>query len=530
MRRLSPTDIARLQEVIAAHRERLEAVRGFLGAEPGFPVSSGRLIREPAIIVYVSRKLPETHLLPEERAPDRLGDDRVDVIEADPWKALELDPVAQDLAAELDAAALAANYEGLPGDPIDESFEVERPLLCHVGPDSGWTTLRDFLQGTRETLTVAMYDFSADHISTALIEHAREEDVAVKLTLDDDRKQAERDIQDKLKDKLGARYQAEVIFCGGEGKRFPSAYHPKVAVQDGKRFWLSSGNWSPSSQPAIDPLNDAAARNGMYGKGNREWHIIVEDRPLARLFERYILHDKAKAEEDAALGDQASIQFPDLFVPIEALIAEGGEAAALAAADPVPPAQLPEPPVPVRIQPLLSPDNYARRISEWLRGAQRSLYLQYSYINYSERDVDAPFRALLDDLAEFSVRDDFDLRIIVNSRDKDKVRELAENGFDETKIRVQSGIHNKGVVRDGTEVLVSSQNWSGDGFLRNRDAGLIIRNEQVARYFEQIFLDDWEMRTRDPFEAAGLAAIIAPPGEPPPAGMVRMAWSDYFGE
>ncbi len=40
-------------------------------------------------------------------------------------------------------------------------------------------------------------------------------------------------------------------------------------------------------------------------------------------------------------------------------------------------------------------------------------------------------------------------------------------------------------------VLVSSQNWSGDGFLRNRDAGLIVEDAEIAGYYEAIFLDDW---------------------------------------
>jgi hypothetical protein len=32
---------------------------------------------------------------------------------------------------------------------------------------------------------------------------------------------------------------------------------------------------------------------------------------------------------------------------------------------------------------------------------------------------------------------------------------------------------------------------SGDGTLRNRDAGLIIHHAEAAAYFEQIFLHDW---------------------------------------
>jgi phosphatidylserine/phosphatidylglycerophosphate/cardiolipin synthase-like enzyme len=58
-------------------------------------------------------------------------------------------------------------------------------------------------------------------------------------------------------------------------------------------------------------------------------------------------------------------------------------------------------------------------------------------------------------------------------------------------LRRQANVHNKEIVVDGKVVLVSSQNWSADGTLRNRDAGLIIHSADAAAYFEQIFLHDW---------------------------------------
>jgi phosphatidylserine/phosphatidylglycerophosphate/cardiolipin synthase-like enzyme len=44
----------------------------------------------------------------------------------------------------------------------------------------------------------------------------------------------------------------------------------------------------------------------------------------------------------------------------------------------------------------------------------------------------------------------------------------------------------------GAAVLVSSQNWSADGTLHNRDAGVIIYHQDAAQYFQQVFLHDWE--------------------------------------
>lgn len=523
MRRLSKVDQGRVQAVIDRNNDLLLSIPNALGAEPGFPVVQGKLLREPAIILYVANKLPSARLLPEEFAPGEVEGVRLDVVQAGPWKQVELNPNLRALQDQIEAVALAVTpYEGLPGDPIDDGFDVSKPILCAAGPDVGWAVLRDFLADTKNTLSVAMYDFSADYISNALIEVVRANDVKVELTLDNGIADAEQAIQDRLEQKLGPLYDSEVIRCA-KSMRFPSAYHEKVAVQDHKRFWLSSGNWSHNSQPETDPIGHPVS--GWFGKGNREWHVVVEDVPLAKVFERYIAHDKSESESDAALAGVEPLVFPDLFVPIVDLLGD----AALAAAEPVAPASILTGPS-VRVRPLLSPDNYARRISEWIRGAQDSLDLQYSYIHYSKLAEDKDFKALLDDIGELSWKDDFTLRIIVSSGDDDSIRLLAQNGFNEAVFKVQSKIHNKGIVRDGAEVLVSSQNWSGDGFLRNRDAGLIIEDREIAQYFARVFDEDWKTRARAPFQTAGLAAIVAPDNAPPPAGMVRMSWSDFFGD
>ena len=89
-------------------------------------------------------------------------------------------------------------------------------------------------------------------------------------------------------------------------------------------------------------------------------------------------------------------------------------------------------------------------------------------------------------------------------------------------------IHNKGIVVDGKTVLISSVNWSSDGVLRNRDAGLIIRDPQVARYYQRVFTDDWNHRAKP--AVADPPEQIAPPEVAPPPGMVRVAWHEYYDD
>jgi phosphatidylserine/phosphatidylglycerophosphate/cardiolipin synthase-like enzyme len=94
--------------------------------------------------------------------------------------------------------------------------------------------------------------------------------------------------------------------------------------------------------------------------------------------------------------------------------------------------------------------------------------------------------------------------------------------------RTQRNIHNKGIVVDGKIVLVSSANWSGDGVLRNRDAGLIIHVEDIAGYYQSVFLDDWDNRAKASLDDDP-PVLVATDDAETPAGMVRMSWRDYFG-
>src|SRR3982074_593192 len=278
MRVLDQASKYAVQKVIDQNAEKLKSIPGFVAAEPGFPIIDGTVHKEPAIIVFVTHKMPPTHILEEDRAPRQLGRYRVSVMQADPMRQIMALPGQALLSAAVAKSAAGLTYKKIKGNPIDKRFTVKKPMLCHVGPDAGWPVLKPFLEATKKTLSVAMYDFNADYIAK---------------------------LRTTLKDKL----DGWIVQCGG-GHRFASAYHEKVAVRDSEAFWLSSGNWSLRSQPEIDPIGNPASANGMYGKGNREWHVIIEDEKLAKIFERYIRYDRDGSEAEAKKGDHGALLAP----------------------------------------------------------------------------------------------------------------------------------------------------------------------------------------------------------------------------
>jgi phosphatidylserine/phosphatidylglycerophosphate/cardiolipin synthase-like enzyme len=75
---------------------------------------------------------------------------------------------------------------------------------------------------------------------------------------------------------------------------------------------------------------------------------------------------------------------------------------------------------------------------------------------------------------------------------------LVKFGLKKSTIFVQENCHTKGVIVDSKVVIVGSHNWSNQGASVNRDASLIIHNEGIAKYFEDVFLFDWDTLTREP--------------------------------
>jgi PLD-like domain len=388
----------------------------------------------------------------------------------------------------------ATNAAGatVPLDPQEGNFT----LICCASPDDGWNQLQAFFEGTTDALKVAMYDFTSAHILKAA------NSALAKRTLDlcldhppgnPTSDQTDEDSVASLAKNIESFDQAWALersdpFAGAW--IFPNAYHIKVAVRDSTSFWLSSGNWNNSNQPEFDPNNPDQS---VAKKSDRDWHVIVLENGLAKTFESYIMNDLSVAKLHQSDGFTA---------PLQTAIAE---------------LALVEPTLTARnfkrffeaakfenelmmITPLLTPDPgiYAARIKALIKAAENSFWMQTQYIHPSGKDGDQEFDALIEALAEAQTRlGANNVRVIMSQWETSAYLEQVQAaGIDLKSVRIQQGVHNKGMIVDGKTVVVSSQNWSADGVLRNRDAGLIIKNEKVAAYFSEIFTHDWDNLAR----------------------------------
>ncbi|HIH98152.1 MAG TPA: hypothetical protein HA346_04000, partial [Thermoplasmata archaeon] len=172
------------------------------------------------------------------------------------------------------------------------------------------------------------------------------------------------------------------------------------------------------------------------------------------------------------------------------------------------------------VTPLLSPDNSLGTMSELIESAEESIAIEQLYfyerlgsktnplieriIDANERGVE--IRVLLNFNPDYS-REGVD----TNERNMETVELLKECGIEARLLYTNStpfsNLHNKGMIVDSEKVLISSINLNANGLLKNREVGVIIENEKVANYFEDVFDYDWNAASEKEGSSLAVRAV-----------------------
>lgn len=531
----------------------VEAARAQIGSNPdvvriraGYRFKNGWITDERVVVIEVREKLDYGELMRSGAAalPREIMGIGVDVRSA----ALpdQLDALGVDLTVA-EKIAKPAGYTEPPG-YNDESSEMYLGLVrekmsavFHVSPDAGFVNLKTFLGRVEKSLTATIYEWEVNHISDALEAAMKPAGRSLRMVTQKRgvaEKEATEEAVADMKRRIGRKFKHVWASTRGPQRLIPDSYHIKVASRDGKEFWLSSGNWKSSNQP--ENPNKATALT----KFNREWHAIVTNERLATLFQKYIEYDFKQAT-DFPLEEREAPAMLDIefFVPEEAfglglervpgvtyddrLVVENEE---------------------LSIQPLLTPDQdrqgrrmFLRAATDMVKRATKSLYIQNQSFSFTAENNDE-FGAFFEAVKQKQHSID-DVRIIFRDareygrakdleRQQEIIERLKDDGFDVSPnaMRLQLKCHTKGIIIDGKEVLLGSQNLTNGGSLFNRDASLLVRSEKVARFFEKIFLYDWDNLAHNEADESVGGIRRAAPGEATPPGFRRVKLSELLGD
>jgi phosphatidylserine/phosphatidylglycerophosphate/cardiolipin synthase-like enzyme len=419
-------------------------------------------------------------------------------------------------------------YPRLPQEEFKTRL-VSGKIMAYASPDSTYAVTKKLLDSAQRSIVIGIYDFHADYMKETL-KKAMMRGVKVSLMLDTN--SADDPTLFNELTILGANCVKAPSSSAGNSIAYFGNAHEKIIVVDGEIVMIQSGNWSRNSIPLNE--EDGVAVGG-FVKGNRDMGIALQSKELATFFAELVARDMRLAQglppnQAPPNAPAATALPPNIFFE---------------AAPPEVPVRLfssltVTPSTPVRVTPVVTPENFHDTAKEFLRSAKRSIRIEQQYI----RGGQAAIEALLSEIdAAREENPDLDIRIIVspkylagdNKRRFVKAMEDFDLEFDDNYRYLSSKhfvhCHNKLIVVDNEKVLLGSQNWSTTGVMSNREASLLVEHAGIAAYFAEIFDADWNMSepTEAPPDALFAAAVegLAKPADFAEGGIVSSTIRDY---
>ncbi|MFW9838457.1 MAG: phospholipase D-like domain-containing protein [Candidatus Thorarchaeota archaeon] len=247
--------------------------------------------------------------------------------------------------------------------------------------------------------------------------------------------------------------------------------HQKFVIIDNKTTIVHSGNWAKTSFP----------EDGM--KANREWSIAMTDIVVTDYYRDVFDYDWSNGiDYDAGIhGTGSPLSYSETSSTYARPFATSGEFSG-----------------PMNVTPIFSPDTSLQGILYCINAAQATLDIQIPYFtNWNETG---------------SVEQILDAIVAAKNRGV-TVRVISEQDYDFEEVaglfhehnipivwqdtRWFTANHNKGIIVDGRIVLISSINYSDNSIENNREAGVIIENEDVAQWYLDVFDFDWSIADFD---------------------------------
>ncbi|TXT55869.1 MAG: hypothetical protein BAJATHORv1_30252 [Candidatus Thorarchaeota archaeon] len=241
--------------------------------------------------------------------------------------------------------------------------------------------------------------------------------------------------------------------------------HQKFVIIDNETTIIHSGNWAKTSFPEPD------------NKANREWSIAMTDTQVTDFYRSVFDYDWGNGidYDSGAHGTGSPLTYTGTSSTYSNPFATAGTFSGA-----------------MNVTPIVSPDTSLQGILYCINAAQATLDIQIPYFTSvgDEGAVDQIIEAIL------AAKDRGVTVRVISEEEKDWIE--IEEIFLEHDIPIVwqdtrwfTANHNKGIIVDGRMVLVSSINYSDGSITENREAGVIIENEDVAQWYLDVFDFDW---------------------------------------
>jgi len=359
---------------------------------------------------------------------------------------------------------------------VPEKFSFCGDATAFVSPDCSFPVLQREIDNASSSLYVNLYQFENPYLMDIILD-ALNRGVNVYVLL-------EGSPVGGIKDE--ERYIAEKIKIRGGTVRFsddPFINHAKYAVIDNETTIIMTENWKYTGIPCNNSF------------GNRGWGVVIRNAEVANYFKAVFFDDFYRGKEFSTeiwiedletKGFFMSREIPESsYVPIFEPLTINSD---------------------FTLIPVLAPDTAMSNetILGAINNAKENVYVQQFSTGRFWGEGDNTFIVALIEAAErgCDVKVLLDSKYLEGENNNDEVVSWLNEEAREGNLSLEAKladldslgltkIHNKGLIVDGKKVLITSLNWNANS-IYNREAGVIVENEEIASFYEDVFFHDWD--------------------------------------
>ncbi len=352
--------------------------------------------------------------------------------------------------------------------PFRMNFSGE--AVVYSSPENSFESIAGFVDSARYSIIINTYSFDDIQLAEHLA-YCEKKGVRVRLLVEGRPVSGIDDSERRALDVIASSGGDVIIKNGTQRYRYD---HAKYMVIDGTWALIQSENLNP----------DALRENHTWG--NRGWGIALKSPELSAYLRSLFIND-------------TNLNFSDM----ERYTVSGQSS-----------------PAPITIFPRPGPSNFSGNLTvlvgpehglneviKAIDSAKRSVYVEQFYITHEWGKEENP---LIDALLS-AARRGCDVKVLLDGEfyntcgedDNDEIAASLNNIAGAEGLHMQARVidssahhltkvHNKGMIIDGKEVLVSSFNWGMNSFTNNREMAVLIENSSIAQYYLSLFNEDWK--------------------------------------
>lgn len=411
-------------------------------------------------------------------------------------------------------------------------------VIAGSSPDNALAVFNSAIDNAKKTIRLSAYKLPSIYLTDHLL-NAAQRGVKIRILLDGwivgKPRSQKVDLQDLHNAHRLVQAGAKVVYLASDrGPRDDRRFkflHSKYAVIDDETLYISSENFGDNAFPISGSV------------GNRGWNMAIKNKAVASMYSKVFDKDNLP---DAKFNDLVSYgASPDYTLQDKSYTPTRNNETGVYA--PVQPALVKEK---MTFERVLSPDDATatdRAMIGAIKTAQQTLVIQnLSFAPHWGKDDDTPStdpspvaEAVLD-----AARRGVSVRVMLNpmifmtpdpkkDSDESPTKQIWESQtnllsvfmsgpnsqsntrdndalikyFHETAMKenldLQASmlwvkenelrlLHNKGMVVDRTQSLISSINWVENSLKNNREVGIIVTSKKVADYYQNLFEHDWQ--------------------------------------